>query len=485
MRRLLVVAAVSLAFPGTAFAHATLRSTTPAFGTELQRAPARIVLRFDQHVKLLPGSVQVLNGVGRNFAAPAHVRGATVVARVRPVRLGAYTVRWQAISADSHVVSGVWTFGVRVPAPAVAAAYGAGGPTATEDVVRWLWFLGLAATIGALGLRVIVLRGLDVPRAIDRKLAVGAGLGALVSLQAGIAAFSLRSEDALQLPFRRFLYGDLSPMAATRFGEAFVAMTLGFALVLALVYLAWLLDRVSLFLPALVLSLVLVGGLSVSGHDAVDAGSWWLTELADWVHSRCRLTLDRRACEPGGARVVRRTGAAPRSVHALLAPRDGAVGLVLVAGTYLGIVRLPHLHDLWTESYGRVLLVKLALVGVALAWGAFHHFVNPAGARPRRREIALADRGQPRRRESRRCRGHARRRRARRLQAAAETDRKRRSGSTAREGNGDTRPVKILAASLLTAVALAPPTAKVDVGEQSYGLASAAGSVWAGGLSLR
>ncbi len=51
------------------------------------------------------------------------------------------------------------------------------------------------------------------------------------------------------------------------------------------------------------------------------------------------------------------------------------IGLVLLAGTYLSIVRLPHLHDLWTESYGQVLLVKIGLVCFALAWGGFHHFV--------------------------------------------------------------------------------------------------------------
>ena len=51
------------------------------------------------------------------------------------------------------------------------------------------------------------------------------------------------------------------------------------------------------------------------------------------------------------------------------------IALVLGAGTYLGIVRLPHLHDLWTASYGRVLLVKIGLVGFALLWGAFHKFV--------------------------------------------------------------------------------------------------------------
>lgn len=375
MRRALSVALLALAFPAAASAHATLRSTTPHFGTEVQRAPALIRLRFDQHVKVLPGSVQVLNGVGRNFARAAHVEGTQVVAGVAPLKLGTYTVRWQAVSADSHVVSGVWTFGVRVPAPSVNAAYGAGGPTVAEHVVRWIWFLGMALAIGALGLRLLVLRGLEVPRELDRKIAVAAGLGAAVTLQAGIAAFSLRAEDALQLPFNRFLYGDLSPMAATRFGTAFIVMTLGFALVLALVYLAWLLDRVVFLGPAFVLALGLAGGLSLSGHDAVDPGSSWLTELADWVHiGAASLWIGALATMAAllwtGAPQLRRAAFVRFSKLATV-----LVGLVLAAGIYLSVVRLPHLHDLWSEGYGQVLLVKIGLVCLALAWGAFHHYV--------------------------------------------------------------------------------------------------------------
>lgn len=244
-----------------------------------------------------------------------------------------------------------------------------------EHVVRWLWFLGLALTIGALGLRLIVLRGLAVPVAVERRIAVLAGAGTLLALQAGIAAFSLRSEDALQLPFGRFLDADLSPVAQTRFGRAFIVMTLAFALVLALIFLGWLLDRVEPFVPAFVLAIFFAGGLSLSGHDAVDPGSSWKTELADWVHlSAASLWIGGLVSLVGllwfGAPELRRVAFRRFSELATV-----LIALVLGAGTYLGIVRLPHLHDLWSEGYGRVLLVKLGLVSFALLWGAVHKFV--------------------------------------------------------------------------------------------------------------
>jgi len=375
MRAVVLAVIAALAFPAVASAHATLRATTPSFRQELRTAPATIRLHFDQRVKVLPGAVRVLSTRGKDFAGPVRTSGTDVIATVRPLPRGAYTVRWQAISADSHVVSGVWTFGVRVPAPPVTDAYGAGGPTIAEHVVRWIWFLGIALTIGALGLRLVVLRGLAVPRPLERRIAVAAGLGAAVALHAGVAAFSLRAEDALQLPFGRFLYGDLSPMAQTRFGVAFVTMTLVFALVLALVYLSWLFDRVELLVPAFVLAVVFVGGLSLSGHDAVDRGSSWKTEIADWVHlSAASLWIGALATMAillwRGAPDLRRTAFLRFSRLATV-----LIALVLGAGVYLSIVRLPRLADLWTTGYGRVLLVKIGLVSLALLWGAFHHFV--------------------------------------------------------------------------------------------------------------
>ena len=150
---------------------------------------------------------------------------------------GAYTIRWRALSSDGHVVSGISTFGVRYPAPPVTEAVGAQGPTTTEHVVRWLYFLALALLVGGIGFRLLVVRGPLPPRA-ERRFYWVTGIGAVAALEVGIAAFLLRAEDALQLPFTAFLYGDLSSLAnGTKFGAAFIAMTLGFALVTALLFL--------------------------------------------------------------------------------------------------------------------------------------------------------------------------------------------------------------------------------------------------------
>ena len=463
MRRLALVALIALAFPASAFAHATLESTSPHFRQELQQGPKTIRLHFDQSVRLLPNAVKVLDEKGRDHAGAARTRGTDVIAIVHPLPAGAYTVRWQAISADSHVVSGVWTFGVRVPAPAVEDAYGAGGPTRTEDIVRWIWFLGMALTIGALGLRLIVLRGLDVPLALERRIAVAAGLGCVVTLQAGVAAFSLRAEDALQLPFGRFLYGDLSPMAQTRFGEAFITMTLVFAAALALVYLSWLLDRVALLVPAFVLALVFVGGLSVSGHDGSgDPGSSWKTEIADWVH------LSAASLWIGGLAVMAvllwRVAPELRRTAFLRFSRLATilVALVLAAGVYLAIVRLPQLRDLWATGYGHVLLLKIALVCIALAWGAFHHFV----VRPRLESADLPRLG-------RSLAGESMIGVAVLLLAAVLVDSK-----------PPPRPVPPApAAARLLAWVAAPAPTTVAVGDSTYGLARGGGSVWVGELT--
>jgi copper transport protein len=380
VKRLLAVALVALAVPAAASAHATLAKTQPQYGTRLQQAPKVLRLEFDQTVDALPNAVRVYSAKGRLLSGSTRVTtgGRVLVVPVSRLPRGGYTVRWRAVSADGHVVSGVYTFGVRQKAPSASDAFGAGGPTTEEHVVRWLYFVALALLAGGLGFRLLVVRRPFGPAA-QRRFYQLLGVGVVGALEVGILAFLLRAEDALQLPFVDFLYGDLSPLAKTRFGMAFVAMTLGYALVAALVFLAWLTEREQLLWPAFLLALGFASGLSLSGHSAADAGSSSLSELADWLHLAAaslwvgglvQLAFVVWPLEPE----LRRRAFLRFSKLATL-----LIVVLLAAGTYLSILRLPHLADLWSERYGQVLLVKLALVSLALLWGAAHHFlVRPA-----------------------------------------------------------------------------------------------------------
>jgi copper transport protein len=371
MRRALLIAALlALALPAQAFGHATLERASPGFEQQLTSSPGTLTLRFDQYIKALPRSVQLYSTRGTIPVARIHDDGRSLIASLPHLKRGGYTVRWHALSGDGHVVSGVFTFGVRARAPAPTEAFGASGPTRTEDVVRWLYFLSLALLVGGLGFRLLVAR-----RPLPGRFFAVTGIGAFATLNIGIAAFLLRAEDALQLPFGRLLYGDLSPIAKTRFGTAFIAMTLGFALVTALLFLAWLTERDVLLWPAFLLGLGFISGLSLSGHSAADAGSSWKSEIADWAH------ISAACLWIGGLvqLVVVVWPLVPDARRAALLAFSRlatvCVGVLLLAGVYLSILRLPQLSDLWTTGYGQVLLVKISLVALAFAWGGLHRLV--------------------------------------------------------------------------------------------------------------
>jgi copper transport protein len=371
MRKLLLVAVLALVFPASAVAHARLEQASPSFRARLPSSPAKLSLRFDQYVKVLPGSIRLYSAEGSVPVTRVRSTGTVVDATLPRLPKGAYTVRWQVMSGDSHVVSGVFTFGVRATAPPPTDAFGASGPTRTEDLVRWLYFLSLALVVGGLGFRLLVVRAPMSPPA-EKRFFLLTGCGIVATLNAGIAAFLLRAEDALQLPFGRLLYGDLTPIARTRFGTAFVAMTLGFALVAGLLFLAWLSDRPVFLWPAFLIGLGFASGLSLSGHSANDAGSSWKSALADWAH------LSAATLWIGGlvmlATVVWPLMPDARRATLLAFSRLATVcvAVLVLAGVYLAILRLPHLSDLWSTGYGQVLLVKISLVCLALAWGGMH-----------------------------------------------------------------------------------------------------------------
>ncbi len=380
-RATIALLALALVVPATAAAHATLDRATPGVQGSVDAAPRVVTLEFSQAVSLVSRSLEVFAADGSLVSGPPSLSSdrRTVSVRISAAARGAYTVRWRELSSDGHIGSGVFTYGVGVPAPPPTDAVGANGLGWRDDFARWGAFAALALLLGPLVLRLVVLRGAELGRRAGTAFSAATVAGAFLVIDVSILAFVLRAENALQLSVVDLLYGDLSPFAEeTRFGIAFLVMMIGFGAVAALAILAWALDRVAFLWPALVLAIVFASGFSLSGHQATEPNATWATQLADFVHLVAASTW------AGGvlalAALVWPFAPELRGRAFLGFSRIAVmlVGVLVLAGTYLSVVRLPQLSDLWTTSYGHVLLVKLAIVCVALAWGGVHHvFVRP------------------------------------------------------------------------------------------------------------
>ncbi|MDX3458107.1 copper resistance protein CopC [Streptomyces sp. ME02-8801-2C] len=142
---------------GTASAHAALRSTDPRDGSVLDSAPRQVTLTFTESVGLLDDSFRAFDPDGRRVSTgeAEHVDGRSDAVRVslpKGLGEGTFTVAWRVVSADSHPISGAFTFSIGEPSATPAAIDT--GPTenaatsALYDIVRYLAYAALALLIG-------------------------------------------------------------------------------------------------------------------------------------------------------------------------------------------------------------------------------------------------------------------------------------------------------------------------------------------------
>lgn len=149
---------VGLLVPQPVGAHAFLLKSEPADGAIAPANLAEVRLTFSESVPPGPDRVIVTDSSGRrvDLRDTRQTRGdATVVTTsLGPLTTGVYTVRYSFLTADSHVVRGVFRFGVGVSAADVAAGPvrstpGAlSPPTILDALGRWINLLGLILLAG-------------------------------------------------------------------------------------------------------------------------------------------------------------------------------------------------------------------------------------------------------------------------------------------------------------------------------------------------
>ena len=407
-RALVAIAALAmvLAAAGTALGHAELVQSSPAADSRLTASPAEVTLTFSEPVELVgEDDVQVFNAKGDDVAAePASNSGQ---ARVVVVPLtpnlpdGTYTVRYSIVSSDSHVVPGVFVFGVGAGelGPPYLGGQKAGpsetGPWGVSS--RFLEVLGLGGLIGLLAFRWLVwapgVRDAGVAGG-DRDAVLGwgrdvfwVGFGALAvgAMLAEGYLLVVQSASVLGTSVLDALgnaTGISQVLGDTRFGSL---VQLRGALLFALFAIGAIMfireygnagspkppsatgSRVGAVLMALLL-LAVLGGIAAQGHASVTslstlqvgaqlvhsvAAAVWIAGLALLAISYRRLPAVAPAAGPAlSTRLLARF-----SRVALV-----AVALVIITGVIRAIGELDDPAQLWDTAYGRSILYKVALL---------------------------------------------------------------------------------------------------------------------------
>jgi copper transport protein len=384
----LLAAAASLALPAAAWAHAALLETTPVASRIVNTPPKQVLLRYSEPVEPRFAIVSVTNAAGDKETAGAPSRSPanadTLVVPLKKLSEGWYLVYWRVISVDGHPVRGAFTFAVGPnagPAPQfVIPSISETAATPKLVTARWLAFLSMMAAIGLFVLRIAVARPVVARVSGTRLRAVSIAFGA-ASLLALVAIPVYLLLSTAEFALRSFWsFGALFPLIrVSAFGRGWLDLELVFALFVGAAAVAIWLDRPERSQRSLAALIALTGAFGSAaacllvpgtvGHAgqtsprglslAFDwfhlvAGSVWLGGLIGLVVLAASL--------PGARRVAGLVVCVPRFSNVAFV----SVLVLIGAGTGSAVQHIPTLASLWQTSYGKALLVKIALLAAAL-----------------------------------------------------------------------------------------------------------------------
>lgn len=383
-----------------ASAHAFLADSNPADGSVLNSAPPSLRLEFSESVLVSATRVDIVDSDGTRYV-PTNLRivesgdssdteqPVEVVADLPALPRSTYRVSWETISTDDlHRTSGVIVFGIATPVKAAGATEPT--PKPDEATIRWAMFALLSLAMGGLATAMLFRRqGTALARAAARRTlriaAVGGGL-ALVS------AVALLVDQLIGggLGLRQVLFSS--------YGARWTIREAGLASLAAAAVVGYRWPRLSNgFASGLagVGAVLACTGSAMLGHSGAGKPLSITRVAADALHLAAASTWSGLLL--AGVLVAApllRSGGAPAAVGRQVLRRFGTpaaacLTVMLVTGVYLASDVVGSVDAAMLTVYGRVLLVKLALVALAAVIGLLNHVRLRRNATPAKMRRSL------------------------------------------------------------------------------------------------
>ncbi|MFE2270499.1 copper resistance protein CopC [Streptomyces lavendulae] len=166
-----------------ASAHAALTASDPKDGAVVATAPAQVTLSFSEQVAMGDDSIRVMDPQGkrvdtgelRDMCSGSTVRYGTALHSGLPN--GTYTVAWQAVSADSHPVSGAFTFSVGAPSATSVSLpdrqAGGGLVGVVYGIARYAAYAGFTVLVGGAAFILLCWRRGSAERSLQKLVVRG------------------------------------------------------------------------------------------------------------------------------------------------------------------------------------------------------------------------------------------------------------------------------------------------------------------------
>ncbi|MER7002307.1 copper resistance protein CopC [Dactylosporangium sp. NPDC000555] len=359
-----------------ASAHATLERTAPVAGTVLDRLPGEVTLTFSEPVRLVTDKIRIIGPDGNraDTGKPA-VRDTELVIPLKPSGpKGTYLVSYRAISADSHPISGGFSFsyGQVSATPNIGDA---GSSVQTDAVVKNA--MSVARFLGYAGLVLLVGPSLILFALWPRRLSAR-DPGRLAQTGAGLLALSTILELYLQIPYTAgttlfdVTGAATREMLGTPFGAAHL-VRLGVVLATAVLLRPVIAGRAGKVDQTLMIILGLIGLATwpISGHPSaspvptltVVAAVAHLAAMSIWLGGLVMLF----------GFLLRRANT--RELTAIVPVWSGwalfAVTVLVLAGTAQALVEIGTIDALTGTLYGKLVIAKVALLTVVVSVAAY------------------------------------------------------------------------------------------------------------------
>jgi copper resistance protein C len=114
LARLLLIPIILLILVQGCWAHAFVDHAEPAVGSQIHSAPTQVKIWFTEKLEPALSKIQVfdLSGVeiDKHDSQIDHSNGALLTVSLLELKPGKYKVVWRAVSVDTHVTTGNFTF---------------------------------------------------------------------------------------------------------------------------------------------------------------------------------------------------------------------------------------------------------------------------------------------------------------------------------------------------------------------------------------